>query len=107
MDTGRVTGDCDDSPACSTLEASEMLSDIETWGRLWAILEKEDYQQTIYCYRANEMGDPIGPYLFRSGPYRDLVEDIQAEFGAGEYRLLIRKGKTMVFSGRIHIGPFP
>jgi len=39
--------------------------------------------------------------------HSDLIESFRDEFGASEYHLMIRQGKTMLFTGTIGIGPRP
>ena len=84
-----------------------MHSDAETWERLWAVLEQDDVDQTVYGYRVNQAGRAIKPYLFCWHCHFGLLESIRDKFGPGEYRLLIRKGRVMIFSGYISIGPVP
>ena len=84
-----------------------MHSDAETWERLWAVLEQDDFDQTVYGYRVDQAGRAIKPYLFCWHCHFGLLESIRDKFGPGDYRLLIRKGRVMIFSGYISIGPVP
>ena len=81
-----------------------MHSDAATWERLWAVLEQDDFDQTVYGYRVDQAGQAIKPYLFCWYGHSGLVDTIRDKFGSGEYRLLIRKDRKMVFSGYICIG---
>jgi hypothetical protein len=85
----------------------QMDRDTATWMRLWRVLDQDDPDQTVYGYRIDSNGNPIRPYLFCWFGHAGLIQGIQAEYGAGEYQLLIRKGRTMLFSGIIGIGPAP
>lgn len=80
-----------------------MHSDTATWERLWVVLDQDDPDQTVYGYRVNQAGRAINPYLFCWYGHSGLVESIRHKFGSGEYRLLIRKDRMMVFSGYICI----
>ena len=84
-----------------------MDSDLATWLRLWAVLDEDDPDQTVYGYRVDQTGQAVKPYLFRWSGHSGLLESIQYQFGAGDYRLLIRKGRKMLFSGYISVGPPP
>ena len=84
-----------------------MRSDEATWQRLSLVLDQDDPNQLVYGYRVDQAGHAIKPYLFCWSGHPRLVESIQREYGPGEYRLLIRRGREMMFSGYICIGPFP
>jgi len=84
-----------------------MRSDTKTWDRLSVVLCQDDPRQLVYGYRVDQAGQAMKPYLFCWSGHPWLVENIQAEYGPGEYRLLIRKGRQMLFSGYICIGPIP
>ncbi len=84
-----------------------MRSDDATWGHLLTLLGEDDLDQVVYGYRVDQFGRAIKPYLFRWYGHSWLIENIQKEYGPGDYRLLIRKGRVMVFSGYICLGPAP
>ena len=84
-----------------------MHSDSATWERLWAVLDQDDADQSAYCYRVNQAGQATKPYLCCWYGHSGLVESIRDKFGPGDYRLLIRKDRAMIFSGYISIGPAP
>lgn len=68
---------------------------------------ERNWRQTVYVYRLQRSGKAEKPYLFKSTGYFDsdteLFEYIRSEFRGGEYRILIRDGSTMVYSGEIGI----
>ena len=84
-----------------------MRSDTKTWDKLWTVLDQDDPSQTVYGYRVDQAGQAIKPYLFCWSGHSGVVEGIQRKYGPGEYRLLIRKGQDMIFSGYILIGGVP
>ncbi len=78
-----------------------MDSESKMWDRLFQLLAKDDDRQTVYGYRLDRFGKAMKPYLFRWYMHDSLLESIRNQYGSGEYRLLIREGRTMVFSGVI------
>lgn len=81
-----------------------MRSDLDTWDQLWAILHQDDPDNLVYVYRMDKEGRVVKPYLFRWFAISGLVERIQHNYGPGDYKLLIRRGRMMIFSGEICIG---
>ncbi len=68
------------------------------------------WRQTVYAYRITETGKLIKPYLFRSTGVidsdSDLFHFLRDDYGGGEFRIFIRDGSRMVFSGDIAVwGP--
>ena len=84
-----------------------MITDQATWNRLFIVLGEDDAGMTVYGYRLDYRGKAIKPYLFRWPCHTWLLESIRDEYGPGDYRLLIRKDREMVFGGSISIGPAP
>ncbi len=48
-------------------------------------------------------GKTIKPYLAKWGMHADLLYSLRDNFGSGEYHLMIRQGKTMLFTGTIGV----
>ena len=84
-----------------------MDSDSRTWDRLYLLLAEDNPDQTVYGYRVDAAGNAIKPYLFCWYMHGDLVESIRGRYGGGVYRLLIRHGRKMVFSGHIALAASP
>lgn len=67
----------------------------------------QNWRQTVYIYRLNNLEKPETPYLFKAVGFFDddieLIEYIRQEFGSGRYKILVRDGSTMVFSGEIGV----
>lgn len=82
----------------------------DIWGRLIRAFRDPDRcsRQTVYVYRMDANGLPRKPYLVKScGEFysdTELLYYLQNAHGAGEYRVLIRDGSTMLFSGDIGVG---
>lgn len=81
-----------------------MNSDCEVWDRLWALLYEENYDRIAYVYRIGTVGEIIKPYLIKSFADTLLPEHLRDDHGGGSFRLLIREGRKMIFSGNIVIG---
>ncbi len=75
----------------------------DVWDRLWPILRGRNGNDIIYVYRAGPDGRLVKPLLVKSGAFPDFLEWLRDNHGHGEYRLLIRRGRTMIFSGNINI----
>ncbi len=84
-----------------------MDSDTKTWNRLYALLAQDDWEQIVYVYQMDRFGRKLKPFIAKWAMHSNLIESIRYEFGAGEYHLMIRQGKTMLFTGTIGIGPRP
>ncbi len=80
-----------------------MDSDTKTWNRLYVLLAQDDWDQTVYVYRVDASGKTIKPYLAKWGMHADLLDSLRDQFGSGEYHLMIRQGKTMLFTGTIGV----
>ena len=68
---------------------------------------ERNWRQTVYAYRISETGKLIKPYLFRSTGVieddSDLLCFLRDDYGGGEFRIFIRDGSKMVFSGDVAI----
>jgi len=84
-----------------------MDSDTKTWDRLYQLLAADNSDQLVYVYRVDSIGNVRKRYLFCLMMQEDLIENIRDKYGGGEYRLLIRHGRKMVFSGFICLAPPP
>jgi len=82
-------------------------SDTKMWNRLYEVLGNPGENDLVYVYRVNKFGRPIKPYLTKFWLDEDLIWRLQTEFGGGLYRLLIRSGRVMRFSGTIGVEPLP
>lgn len=71
---------------------------------LWPILDQAYGNDIIYVYRIGSDACLVKPYLLKSGTSPDFLEWLRDNHGRGEYRLLIRRGRRMIFSGNICLG---
>lgn len=77
---------------------------IDVWVRLDSILNGENGCGTIYVYHLGPNDRPVKPYLNKVELSQGFLGWLQATHGSGQYRLLIRRGRKMIFSGNIGIG---
>lgn len=75
----------------------------DAFGELMRFLYGEKVEQTLYVYRIGAGGMLTRPYLLRSPPWPDLLEELRDAYGGGDFRILIRVGRKMVFRGDIAI----
>ena len=72
--------------------------------QFWTILEECDPECRLYAYRI-ENDRAIRPALLKTGPKPSLLEDLREAFGAGDFQIMVRRGKKMLLAGRIGIAP--
>lgn len=60
-----------------------------------------------YVYQVDAQGIAKKPYLVSCEPWPGLPEMLRDKYGGGEFRILIRSGRAMKFSGRIAIEMSP
>ena len=74
------------------------------WIRLWNLLDNPGDDELVYIYRADKFERPIKPFSAKFWlPGIDLIWILQTEFGGGLFRLLIRSGRTIKFSGVVGV----
>ena len=69
---------------------------------LWQILDERHPKDRLYVNRI-ENGKAIRPTLYKGGTFPDLLEFLRDEHGGGRFRIMIRRGETMLLSGAISI----
>lgn len=75
----------------------------KVWERLWKVLETSDEGTTVYVYRLDFNGNTIKPCLLKCEAWPELLYMLRDDHGGGQFKLLIRKKRLMVFSGEINI----
>ena len=74
------------------------------WLRLWNLLDDSGDDDWAYVYRVDRFERPIKPYLEKYWlPGTDLIWELQSRLGGGLFRVLIRSGRTMKFSGLVGV----
>jgi len=80
-----------------------MDSETRKWERLHRLLAQDDWDQTVYVYAVDASGKMTKPCIAKWGMHAGLLDSIRDDFGSGEYHLMIRRGKTMLFTGTIGV----
>ena len=75
----------------------------QVWEKLWAVLESNDEEAIVYIYRLDSNGKAIKPFLLKCEIWPELPDMLRDGYGGGYFKLLIRKNRMMVFSGKIAI----
>ena len=83
-----------------------MVDDCERLDRVfWD--DDRNWRQTVYVYRVTTTGTVLKPYLIKvCGMFQgtdDLLDYLRDELRGGDFRILIRDGAKMVFSGEISV----
>ena len=73
------------------------------WERLWSALDDPACKRQVYVYRLGVSDPSSKGYIWRGFAWPKLPEMLRDKFDGGEFRLLIREGRRMVFSGNISI----
>jgi len=75
----------------------------ENVDRLFQILWCENPAHVVYVYRLGSNGATIRPYLLKRRACPGLLEMLRDDFGGGDFKIMVRNGRTMVFAGEISI----
>jgi len=73
------------------------------WERLWRALDDPAGNRTVYVYRLRTGRKRPNPHIWKGFAWPNLPEMLRDEFGGGDFRVLIRDGRRMVFGGEISI----
>jgi len=76
---------------------------LDVWDRLEIVMQEQNYERIVYVYRLDERGTPIKPYLVKLFADRDLLDNLRDRFKGGDFRLLIREGRKLIFSGEVSV----
>lgn len=77
---------------------------VDTWDRLWTCLEEADGASVAYVYRLDDSGNTQKPYLLRYPAWPALPGILRDEHNGGDFKILIRRGREMIFSGKVSVG---
>lgn len=73
------------------------------WDQLWEMLYRADGESIAYAYRIDSHGEILCPFLVRCTATPDLPIMLRDEYGGGLFRVLIRRGRAMQFSGTVAV----
>jgi len=76
---------------------------LDVWDRLTLIMGEEQYDRTTYVYRFDKNGKTITPYLTKLFADRYLLDTLRDSFGGGDFYLMIRQSRRLIFTGNISI----
>ena len=76
---------------------------MNAWERLYQLMQREGFNRIAYIYRLNSNGKPQKPFLTKLYPDDRMLEVLRDEYRGGDFRLLIREGRKLVYSGKISI----
>ena len=76
----------------------------DVWDKLWSILDSDTIEGVVYVYRVSDSGRVIKPYLLKCDVWRGIPDMLRDEYDGGEFKIYIREGRKMIFSGQISIG---
>ena len=79
------------------------MNDSDMWDRLINILEDPTQQSLVYVYRVGPDGTLVKPCVLKTYTYPGLPETLMYRYGGGDFKLLIRRGRRMIFSGEISV----
>lgn len=79
----------------------------DMWEHLWALLDEQNAEDVVYVYRIGPDEKPVKPYLLKCEPWPGLIEHLQAHYGGGTFRIMIRRRRNMVLTGNFAIAPIP
>jgi len=81
----------------------EPTSSLDLTDRLLEVLYAAADDCIAYVYRVEGDGALRRPYALKCRPTPSLLADIQRRLGAGDYKLIIRRRRTMVFAGEFGV----
>jgi hypothetical protein len=73
------------------------------WDKLWSVLDDPYGRRRVYVYWANPRRKAQAGYIWKGYAWPGVPEMLRDDFGGGEFRILIREGCRMVFSGKISV----
>ena len=73
------------------------------WDRLWDTLYRADGECIAYVYRIDRQGKILRPFFLRCVATPDLPMMLRDEHNGGLFRVLIRRGREMQFSGTVAV----
>jgi hypothetical protein len=84
----------------------DIFADDDLHERFYQLLEGVDERDRMYVYRLRN-GSAIRPAIMKGRPFPELLNVLRDEHGGGEFRVMIRRGETLLLSGRIGVGAPP
>ncbi|WP_425408225.1 hypothetical protein [Hyphococcus sp.] len=80
----------------------DIFEDHELTTKFFNLTDNATEQDRCYVYRIDN-GKPLRPALIKCVPYPELLDDLRDEYGGGDFQVMIRRGETMILSGKLCI----
>jgi hypothetical protein len=80
-----------------------MTPEERVWNRLWNALDDPFGRRRVYVYRPRSRRRGCNHYIWKGYAWPELPEMLRDDFDGGDFRILIREGSRMVFSGNISV----
>ena len=71
--------------------------------QLFDLLDECHPRDRLYVHRVVD-GEPVSPALINGRPFPDLLDYLRDHHDGGKFRIMIRRGETMMLSGTVRIG---
>lgn len=75
------------------------MDETNVWERFLETLEHEEAEQIAYVYKVDSHGKPVKPFWLKT--YADSLLEPTLVCEGGDFLVMIRRGRKMVFSGRL------
>ena len=84
----------------------DIFSDDDLHERFYQLLELVDERDRLYVYRLQN-NKAIKPAMIKGIPFPELLDVLRDKHGGGQFRVMIRRGETLLLAGRIGVGGPP
>lgn len=76
---------------------------MDTWDRLFRVFECGGLGMIAYIYRIGRDGKLEKPFLAKMYPDDEMLRNLRDEYFGGDFRIMIREDRKLIFSGVISI----
>jgi hypothetical protein len=76
--------------------------------RFWQLLDGQGARDRLYVYRIDlELPEQPPEPIYKGEPFPGLMDFLRDEHGGGEFKVMFRRGRTMLLVGVIGVGEPP
>lgn len=79
------------------------MASYDIWDHLFSVLHEQRRGDVVYVYRLDSLGQVVLPYLLKCRPLPHIPELLRDQYHGGKFKVMIRRGRTMILSGQIAI----
>lgn len=90
-------------PLAPKTESKTVTPEERVWERLWSALDDPFGRRRVYAYRVHPCRRARTGYIWKGYAWPGVPEMLRDNFDGGDFRILIREGRRMVFSGNISV----